>query len=85
MDEDEIKAKRIAQYAIGQDLSDLSIEEVSETIEALQAEIKRLQKIKIEKNEHIVSEPFLTALFFVKNQGFSQKNWHVYCSLLILT
>jgi len=28
MDEDEIKAKRIAQYAIGQDLSDLSIEEV---------------------------------------------------------
>jgi len=55
MDEDEIKAKRIAQYAIGQDLSDLSIEEVSETIEALQAEIKRLQKIKIEKNEHIVT------------------------------
>lgn len=55
MDEDENKAKRIAQYAIGQDLSDLSIEEVSETIEALQAEIKRLQKIKIEKNEHIVA------------------------------
>ncbi len=55
MDEDEKKAKRIAQYAIGQDLSDLSIEEVGETIEALEAEIKRLKQIKIEKNEHIAA------------------------------
>ena len=55
MDEDEIKAKRIEQYTIGQELSDLSIEEVSETIEALESEIKRLKQIKIEKNEHIAA------------------------------
>lgn len=55
MDEDEKKAKRIAQYAIGQDLSDLSIEEVGETIEALETEIKRLKQIKIEKNESIAA------------------------------
>ena len=55
MDEDEIKAKRLAKYAIGQDLSELSIEEVTETIAALEAEIKRLKAIKIEKNEHITA------------------------------
>jgi uncharacterized small protein (DUF1192 family) len=55
MDEDEKRAKRIAQYAIGQDLSDLSIEEVGETIEALETEIKRLKQIKIEKNESITA------------------------------
>lgn len=55
MDEDEKKAKRIAQYAIGQDLSDLSIEEVGDTIEALETEIKRLKQIKIEKNESIAA------------------------------
>ncbi len=55
MDEDEKRAKRIAQYAIGQDLSNLSIEEVGETIEALETEIKRLKQIKIEKNESITA------------------------------
>ena len=55
MDEDEVRAKRIAEYTIGQDLSDLSIEEVGETISALEEEIKRLKQIKIEKNEHITA------------------------------
>jgi len=55
MDEDEIRAKRIAAYTIGQDLSDFSVEEVSETMSALEEEIKRLQQIKIEKNEHITA------------------------------
>lgn len=53
MGEDEDKAKRIAQYVIGQDLSELSIEEISETIMALEDEIIRLNKIKIQKNESI--------------------------------
>jgi len=55
MNEDEKKAKRIEQYSIGQELSDLSIEEVTETIDALEDEIKRLKQIKIEKNEHIAA------------------------------
>lgn len=55
MDEDELKAKRIAQYVIGQDLSDMSIEEVEETIKALETEIVRLNQVKIEKNEHITA------------------------------
>ncbi len=55
MDEDEIKAKRIAAYSIGQDLSELSVDEIKETIIALEEEIMRLNATKIEKNEHITA------------------------------
>ena len=53
MNEDEDKAKRIAQYTISQDLSELSIDEISETIEALEIEIKRLKAAKSNKSEHL--------------------------------
>jgi uncharacterized small protein (DUF1192 family) len=53
MDEDENKAKRIAQYVIGQDLSELSVDEISETIEALEIEIDRLKTAQSEKSDHL--------------------------------
>ncbi len=53
MNEEEDKAKRIAKYTIGQDLSELSIDEISETIEALETEINRLKTAKSEKSEHL--------------------------------
>jgi len=55
MDEEEDKAKRVAAYVIGQDLSELSIEEISELTEALKAELKRLETTKLEKNEHLIA------------------------------
>lgn len=53
MDEDEIRAKRIAKYTIGQDLSELSVDEISETVEALEIEINRLKTTKSEKSNHL--------------------------------
>ncbi len=53
MDDEEIKAKKIAQYNIGQDLSEFSIDEVSNTIEALETEIERLKTTKTEKSNHL--------------------------------
>ena len=52
-DEDENKAKRIAKYTIGQELSELSVDELSETLEALQDEIKRLELAKTNKTTHL--------------------------------
>lgn len=53
MDEDKELAKRISQYSIGQDLSEFSVNELSETINALENEIKRLQATKTEKSNHL--------------------------------
>ncbi len=52
-DEDEDKAKAIANYTIGQDLVELSIKEISDTIEALESEIKRLETVKSKKSDHL--------------------------------
>ena len=53
MDEDEEKARKIARYVIGQDVGDLSIDEIGETISALQDEIARLTESKAEKSAHL--------------------------------
>lgn len=53
MNEDEDRAKRIASYTIGQELAELSVDEISETIQALQDEIIRLQTVKSEKTDHL--------------------------------
>ena len=53
MDEEEIKAKRIAQYTIGQDLSELSVDEIGEMVAALESEIERLKTTKSVKSDHL--------------------------------
>ena len=53
MDEDEERARKISRYVIGQDLDDLSIEEIGETITALQDEIARLTESQAEKTAHL--------------------------------
>ena len=53
MNEDEDRAKRIAKFTIGQDLSELSVDEISETITALKTEIERLKLTKSEKSDHL--------------------------------
>lgn len=53
MIEDEEKAKRMAKFVVGQDLSQFSVDEISDMIEALQAEIKRLETAKRDKSNHL--------------------------------
>lgn len=53
MDENEARAKRIAQYTIGQDLADFSVNEISETIKALKEEVERLETTKAQKSSHM--------------------------------
>ena len=53
MDEDEKREKRIAAYTIGQETSAMSVEEIDETITALQAEVDRLSAVRKEKSAHL--------------------------------
>ena len=53
MDEDEQREKRIKSYQIGQETADLSVDEIAETIEALRAEITRLEEIRNQKSAHL--------------------------------
>ena len=50
--EDDIK-KRHAGYALGQDLSSLSVEELGELIGLLSSEIDRINEAKSAKSEHL--------------------------------
>ncbi len=52
MEDEEIKKSKSA-YAIGQDLSLLSVEELEKTIELLKVEIDRLQHARSEKTTHL--------------------------------
>lgn len=50
---DEEEAKKPATYAIGQNLEDMSVEEITATIELLQAEIARLEEARKAKSDHM--------------------------------
>ena len=50
---DEEEAKKPRDYAIGQNLEDMSVEEIATTIEALRAEIDRLEKARKAKSDHM--------------------------------
>ncbi len=52
MDDEEQKTKQQA-YAIGQDLSLLSVEETDEMIEILKQEITRLEQSRDDKSAHL--------------------------------
>ncbi len=52
MDEEE-RIKKPASYEIAQDLSQLSIEEIEETISLLEAEIVRLREEKDQKGKQM--------------------------------
>ena len=51
--EDEETKKPAPTFAIGQDLSSMSVEELEETIELLKAEIVRLEDSKAAKASHL--------------------------------
>ncbi len=53
MHEEEQLSKPMATYVIGQDLSLLSVDEIDETIQALNDEIERLQEERNSKETHI--------------------------------
>ncbi|MDJ0613591.1 MAG: DUF1192 domain-containing protein [Rhizobiaceae bacterium] len=50
---DEEEAKKPLQFLIGQDLSDLSVEEINETIHELKQEITRLEEAANQKSSHL--------------------------------
>lgn len=53
MDLEEEAAKKKASYEIGMDLSEMSVEEIHETISMLQEEIARLQETATAKSDHL--------------------------------
>jgi len=52
MDEEEIAKKR-KRYEIGQELSDISVDELEELVAMLEAEIARLEEAKASKSSHL--------------------------------
>ena len=61
-DEDELKARRLAEIAIGADLSTLSVSDIDEWIESYQAEISRLEEEKKRKSDSIdIAEQFFNS------------------------
>lgn len=52
---DEEKAKKRESYRLGQDLSELSIDEITEMAALLQEEIERLSAAKASKSEHMTA------------------------------
>lgn len=50
---DNEEAKKPLQYKIGQDLSELSVEELNETIHELKQEIIRLEETASQKSSHL--------------------------------
>ncbi|MCB1414920.1 MAG: DUF1192 domain-containing protein [Nitratireductor sp.] len=58
---DEEEAKKPAAYVIGQNLEDMSVEEIAATIEALQAEISRLEAARKAKSDHLSAAEALFA------------------------
>ena len=53
MEDEEDRAKKYAGYKIGQELADLSVDELGEIIELLKEEIDRLELAKNDKAEHL--------------------------------
>lgn len=53
MDENEEKKK--TGYELGQDIYDLSVEDIGEAIELLQEEVRRLEAARAEKSSHLAA------------------------------
>lgn len=53
MDDNEAKNKTRKQFSMGMDLSDLSVEEIQNTIVLLREEIARLDATAQEKSDHL--------------------------------
>ena len=51
--DDEEKAKKRADYELGQDLSDMSVDELSDMIVLMKEEITRLEAAKAQKSDHL--------------------------------
>ena len=59
--EDE-QIKKLSSYVIGQNLDEMSVEELDQSIELLKAEIDRLKSIRTAKSSHISA----AEAFFIK-------------------
>ena len=53
MEDEDDRAKKHAGYQLGQELADLSVDELSEIIDLLEMDIERLETAKREKAGHI--------------------------------
>lgn len=51
--DDEEKAKKQNSYRLGQDLAELSIDEISDMMKILQDEIERLDAARASKSDHL--------------------------------
>lgn len=54
MDEEEARKKRLANYQIGQDLSELSVEDISNLEQDLKNELERLVTERNSKSKHML-------------------------------
>ncbi len=52
-EDDEERAKRISQIVIGEDLSELSVDELTERIDTLKQEIARIETAMGAKQSHL--------------------------------